>query len=116
MSAGTRRSTTRRLWAGTEAVARGRGGIAAVMRVTGLSRNTIVRGIHDDRVRRGAGGRRSEERDTTKRPVSHERSNDIAFSGERSESAATRGWAAQGRARLCQWNPWDFDVDYGLCS
>ena len=38
---------TRRLWAGTEAVAFGRGGIAAVMRVTGLSRNTIVRGIRE---------------------------------------------------------------------
>jgi hypothetical protein len=38
---------TRRLWAGTEAVAYGRGGIAAVMRVTGLSRNTVVRGIRE---------------------------------------------------------------------
>ena len=43
---------TRRLWAGTEAVACGRGGIAAVMRVTGLSRNTIVRGIKDAAVTR----------------------------------------------------------------
>jgi len=38
---------TRRLWAGTEALACGRGGIAAVMRVTGLSRNTVVRGIRE---------------------------------------------------------------------
>ena len=36
---------TRRLWAGTEALACGRGGIATVMQVTGLSRNTVVRGI-----------------------------------------------------------------------
>ena len=38
---------TRRLWAGTEALAWGRGGIAAVMRVTGLSRNTVVRGVRE---------------------------------------------------------------------
>jgi len=38
---------TRRLWAGTEALACGRGGIATVMRVTGLSRNTVVRGIRE---------------------------------------------------------------------
>jgi len=38
---------TRRLWAGTEALGWGRGGIAAVMRVTGLSRNTVARGIRE---------------------------------------------------------------------
>lgn len=59
---------TRRLWAGTEAVAWGRGGIAAVRRVTGLSRNTIVRGIremtqanplHVGRLRAPGGGRKA---------------------------------------------------------
>ena len=35
----------RRLWAGTEARALGRGGIAIVARATGLARNTIVRGL-----------------------------------------------------------------------
>ena len=35
----------RRLWAGTEARALGRGGIAVVARATGLARNTIVRGL-----------------------------------------------------------------------
>jgi len=59
---------TRRLWAGTEAVAFGRGGIAAVMRVTGLSRNTVVRGIREmaqrspldpARVRAPGGGRKA---------------------------------------------------------
>jgi hypothetical protein len=35
----------RRLWAGTEARALGRGGIALVARATGLARNTIVRGL-----------------------------------------------------------------------
>ena len=38
---------TRRLWAGTEALAIGRGGIAAVMRATGLSRNTVARGMRE---------------------------------------------------------------------
>jgi hypothetical protein len=57
----------RRLWAGTEAKALGRGGIAVVARATGLARNTIVRGLTDlvqrktassDRVRRPGGGRK----------------------------------------------------------
>jgi len=37
----------RRLWAGTEARALGRGGIAVVARATGLARNTVVRGLHE---------------------------------------------------------------------
>ena len=58
---------TRRLWAGAEAQALGRGGIAALARVTGLSRNTVARGIREPegyqplepwRVRRPGGGRK----------------------------------------------------------
>ena len=37
----------RRYWAATEAKAMGHGGIAAVMRATGLSRNTIARGMRE---------------------------------------------------------------------
>jgi len=57
----------RRLWAGTEARALGRGGIALVARATGLARNTIVRGLAElaqrrplspARVRRRGGGRK----------------------------------------------------------
>jgi hypothetical protein len=57
----------RRLWAGTEAKALGRGGIAVVARATGLARNTIVRGLTElaqkktssvDRVRRPGAGRK----------------------------------------------------------
>lgn len=57
----------RRLWAGTEALAWGRGGVAVVGRVTGLSRNTIVQGIRETqqenpldatRIRRSGGGRK----------------------------------------------------------
>ena len=57
----------RRLWAGTEARALGRGGIATVARATGLARNTIVRGLSElgqkrplspSRVRRPGAGRK----------------------------------------------------------
>jgi len=57
----------RRLWAGTEALAWGRGNIAAVARATGLSRNTIRRGMQEScqkntldatRIRRPGGGRK----------------------------------------------------------
>ena len=56
-----------RLWAGTEALALGHGGIAVVARATGLARNTIWRGLQElarptrgeaDRVRRPGGGRK----------------------------------------------------------
>jgi hypothetical protein len=56
----------RRLWAASEARACGRGGIAAVVRATGIGRNTVVRGIAElregtrleaGRVRRPGAGR-----------------------------------------------------------
>ncbi len=56
----------RRLWAASEARSHGRGGVAAVVRATGISKNTVVRGIaelragtHLDagRVRRAGAGR-----------------------------------------------------------
>jgi hypothetical protein len=67
---------TRRIWAATEARAIGYGGIAQVMRATGLSRSTIVRGLREietsdpplapERIRRPGGGRkRSVETDAT---------------------------------------------------
>jgi hypothetical protein len=57
----------RRLWAATEARALGRGGVAAVLRATGLSPTTLNHGLHDlrskrsetDRIRRPGGGRKS---------------------------------------------------------
>ena len=57
----------KRLWAGTEARALGRGGIAVVVRATGLARNTVVRGLKEldedspmdpARVRRPGAGRK----------------------------------------------------------
>jgi hypothetical protein len=38
---------TRRLWAATEAMALGRGGVTAVARASGLSRGVIVRGARE---------------------------------------------------------------------
>jgi len=64
---------SRRLWAATEAIALGRGGIALVERATGVSRSTISRGIRElefgdvldpGRTRRAGGGRkRATEKD-----------------------------------------------------
>lgn len=57
----------RRMWAGAEALAFGRGGVAAAARVTGLARATVTRGMREielgdtiepGRVRRPGGGRR----------------------------------------------------------
>jgi hypothetical protein len=64
----------RRLFAASEVRAAGRGGLAAVSRLTGLARSTIERGLKDldapplarGRVRREGGGpRRKDERDAT---------------------------------------------------
>ncbi len=58
----------RRLWAGSEARSHGRGGLAAVVRATGLSHETVRRGMRElergetlkpGRVRRAGGGRRA---------------------------------------------------------
>ncbi len=58
---------SRRLWAGTEARALGYGGISAVARATGMSRNTVAAGLRDldandidpTRVRRAGAGRKT---------------------------------------------------------
>lgn len=66
----TMNERTRRLWAGAEALAAGRGGIAAVQRVTGLCYRTIVRGMQEaqsgsdlgaERIRAEGGGRKRAE-------------------------------------------------------
>ena len=44
----------RRLWAGSEAITLGRGGIAVVAEATGMARNTVVAGIREQRQRSGA--------------------------------------------------------------
>ena len=58
---------TRRLWAATEAVAMGRGGITTLAKITGLTRATVTRGVRDAadpnpldpaRIRKPGGGRK----------------------------------------------------------
>ncbi len=58
---------SKRIWAATEALALGRGGISAVSRATGIHRNTIAKGIEEiaspetrvaERIRRPGGGRK----------------------------------------------------------
>ena len=66
---------SRRVWAATEAMSFGHGGIAAVARATGISRSTISRGIQElragetldpERIRRPGGGRkRATDKDRT---------------------------------------------------
>ena len=62
----TMNERTRRQWAGAEALTAGRGGIAAVQRVTGLCYRTVVRGMREaqsstdlasERIRATGGGR-----------------------------------------------------------
>ena len=62
---------SRRFWAATEAIPLGHGGITAVARATGLSRDTIAKGVSqlqeqtedfsfdDERIRRTGGGRKN---------------------------------------------------------
>ena len=66
----TMNERTRRQWAGAEALAAGRGGIAAVQRVTGLCYRTVVRGMREaqsstdldpERIRATGGGRKRAE-------------------------------------------------------
>ena len=50
------KESQRRLWAASEARSCGRGGIAAVVRATGISKNTVQRGIAELREGDTAGG------------------------------------------------------------
>ena len=61
----------RRIWAAVEVKSMGRGGLTAVSKATGLSRNTIKRGLHEldnhdypppKRVRKAGGGRKKAEK------------------------------------------------------
>jgi hypothetical protein len=58
---------SRRRWAATDAKALGRGGVSCVVRVTGLARRTVYRGLYDirgrhkpdvGRIRKRGGGRK----------------------------------------------------------
>ena len=98
----------RRLWAGAEARALGRGGMAVVSRATGLAYNTIARGLRElsdpepmnpERVRRPGGGRK---RATILNP-------ELATALERLVEPVTRGdpesplrWTCKSTRRLAE--------------
>lgn len=103
---------TRRLWAGAEAKALGRGGIARVAESTGLSRDTVRAGLREiegglepvpraegQRLRRSGGGRKSlSERDPELR-VALERKLDPVTRGD--PMSALR-WTCLSAARLAE--------------
>jgi len=59
---------SRRRWAATEAKALGRGGVSCVVRVTGLARRTVYRGLDDIRRRHKTGLGRIRERGGGRKP------------------------------------------------
>src|SRR3984893_5987425 len=59
---------SRRRWAATEAKALGRGGISCVVRVTGLARRTVYRGLDDIRRRHKTGLGRIRKRGGGRKP------------------------------------------------
>jgi transposase len=99
---------TRRLWAGTEATAWGRGGIATVMRVTGMSRNTVVRGVREateanppgmDRLRTPGGGRKAKAVLDPGLTCALER---LVEPASRGDPESPLRWTCKGTRRLAQ--------------
>lgn len=99
---------SRRLWAGTEALAWSRGGIAVVGRVTGLSRNTIVRGMRDARqknvldaarIRQSGGGRKRKSVVDTTLTEALER---LVEPGSRGDPQSPLQWTCKSTRRLAK--------------
>ena len=97
----------RRLWAGTEAEAMGRGGIAAVARATGLAistvtlgRNEVRRGPSADNLvksRRKGGGRRRHEEE---HPELMAALDELLESGTRGDPESPLRWTSKSTAKL----------------
>jgi hypothetical protein len=97
---------TLREWAGAEALAAGRGGVAAVRRVTGLSRLTIARGVREvqsaselppDRLRvSGAGRKRAEVLD----PELKQALIRLVDSGSRGDPESPLRWTSKSARHL----------------
>jgi Rhodopirellula transposase DDE domain len=97
----------RRLWAASEARAAGRGGIAAVVRATGISESTVVRGLAD--LDGGEIPRRGKVRRHPGRTPILEREPGLAEDLERLVDPVTRGdpesplrWTAKSGAKLAE--------------
>lgn len=104
----TMNERTRRQWAGAEALAGGRGGIAAVQRVTGLCYRAIVRGMREaqsppelepGRIRAKGGGRkRAEELDPDLAPALEALVEPLA----RGDPQSPLRWSLKSTRRLSQ--------------
>lgn len=99
---------SRRLWAATEAAALGRGGIAIVMRATGLAFNTIRRGMREvveapllapGRVRRPGGGRK---RATVRDPELGEALDRLVEPVTRGDPESPLRWTCKSTRRLAE--------------
>jgi hypothetical protein len=107
----------RRLWAGTEAEAMGRGGIAAVARATGLAISTVTLGRNEVRrgpsaenlvkSRRGGGGRRRHEVD---HPELIAALDELVEPGTRGDPESPLRWTSKSTAKLSD----ELFADYGL--
>jgi hypothetical protein len=99
---------TRRLWAGAEALAAGRGGITAVQSVTGQCYRTVARGMREaqsptdhapDRIRAEGGGRkRAEELDEDLLPALEA----IVEPSARGDPQSPLRWSLKSTRRLSQ--------------
>ena len=98
---------TRRLWAAAEARAAGYGGLSAVVRATGISESTVLRGLADlDSAKRPAPGK--VRRHPGRTPIL-EREPGLAEDLERLVDPVTRGdpesplrWTSKSGAKLAQ--------------
>ena len=97
----------RRLVVAGEALAAGRGGIAAVAAATGVARSTVLRGLADlrggglpdDRVRRPGGGRRAA---VDKQPGLLEALGEIVQSAIRGDPEAALLWVSKSQRHLAE--------------
>jgi hypothetical protein len=99
---------TRRIWAATEAMALGYGGISLVSRSTGISRRAILVGIqeieHGDslpegRIRRSGGGRKS---NVEKQPGLREKLESLVEPLTRGDPESPLRWTIKSTRRLAE--------------
>ena len=113
----------RRMWAGAEARALGRGGIAVVARAIGLARNTIVRGLAElaqkktldpSRVRRSGAGRK---RTTVLVPGLTTALEDLVEPVTRGDPESPLRWTCKSTRRLAEeLNAQGYEVSHTLVA
>ena len=91
---------TRRLWAAAEARALGRGGIACVVRATGLAPGTVRRGLRE--LQGGLAGQEPGDRARVRRRGGGAQAIDGARPGAGSGSGAAAGASGRAGTRWCR--------------